>query len=155
VVIGTFAAAFLMWLFGILGYAAIGMSLTSQPGDVARIFPTVINWLFPVIGICTVMSPFVNLSRDLTETLHLDAGVARVHAVAFVVFVPFVLLFLTSRSFLGTIGFVGAFLTAFNSLIVCLIALVARKRSSMFRKAFIPLFFGAVYLMILLQRLFL
>lgn len=155
VITGTSAAALLMWLFGVLGYAAVGASLTSNPDDVARVFPVFFFWLFPLIGACTVLSPFVNLSRDLTETLRVDAGIPQDLSLAVVLLSPLALLFWTSRNFLDTVGFVGAILTAFNSLIVCMIVLASRKKEKGWLPTFFPVLFGAVYLFIFLQRLFL
>lgn len=155
VIAGTVAAAFLMWLFGVLGYAAVGAGLTSDPENVAAVFPAFFFWLFPIIGAFTVMSPFVNLSHDMAVEFQIDGGIPRSLSVLMVLLPPLALLFLTSRNFSDTVGFVGAFLTAFNSLVVCVIALVARKKEKGLRPAFFPVLFGAVYLAILLQRLFL
>ncbi|MEK7115793.1 MAG: aromatic amino acid transport family protein [Patescibacteria group bacterium] len=124
VTIGSLGAAFLMWLFGILGFAAVGAALSADPGDVARAFPPSFFWLLPAVGFLAVATSFIMLMEDLRGTFrtefHLSDSIAWILALG----APMALLFLTERNFLETTAFVGSM---FGAIIGMLISCMAMK----------------------------
>lgn len=126
---GSLAAALLMWLFGVFAYAAIGDSLGSDPADLSRGLPSGLFWLIPAVGFLAVATSFITLVQDFKAMLHLDAGLPKKIAWAISLGGPLLLLFLTTRDFLSTVGFIGSAISSFNALLLCLMAwkLMSRK----------------------------
>lgn len=129
VVIGSLAGALLMWLFGVCAAAAVGGSLTSNVTDLARGMSAGWFWLLPAVGFFVVATPFVNLSQDLKAMLHLDAKLPEGVAWTIAMGAPLALLFLTSRNFLSTVGFVGGVVAACNGILICAMGARVLKRS--------------------------
>jgi hypothetical protein len=111
-----------MWLFGAFAYAAIGDVLGSDPAELSIGLPSALFWLIPSVGFLAVATSFITLVQDFKAMLHLDAGLSKVLAWAIALGSPLVLLFLTARDFLSTIGFIGAVVSSFNAFLVCLLA---------------------------------
>ena len=127
---GSLIAALLMWLFGVFAYAAIGNALGSDPAELSKGLPSRLFWLIPAVGFLAVATSFITLVQDLKATLHLDAGLSKKNAWAIALGGPLLLLFLTTRNFLSTVGFIGSVITSFNALLLCLMAwkLMNRKQ---------------------------
>jgi amino acid permease len=122
VAFGSLAAALLMWLFGVFAYAAIGDSLGGDPAELSRGLPASLFWLIPAVGFLAVATSFITLVQDFKAMLHLDAKLPKKLAWAVALGSPLVLLAVTSRDFLGTVGFVGAAVSSLNAFLLCLMA---------------------------------
>jgi len=129
VAIGSLGASFLMWLFAVLAYAAIGNALGTDPSQLASGFPYAWAWLLPAVGFFAVANPFLMLSQDLKAMLHLDAKFSKPLAWALALGVPLFLFFVVTRNFLETVSFSGAILSSLNGILICLMALTACKIS--------------------------
>lgn len=126
---GSLAAALLMWLFGVFAYAAIGGGLGNDPAMLSAGLPSGLFWLIPAVGFLAVATSFITLVQDFKAMLHLDVGLPKKIAWAIALGSPLILLFLTSRDFLSTVGFVGSAISSLNALLLCLMAwkLMSRK----------------------------
>ncbi len=129
VVIGSLGAAFLVWIFGVFAYAAIGTALGNDASQLATGLPSAWFWILPAVGFLAVATSFLILAQDLKAMLHLDLKFPKALAWAVALGAPGSLLFLTSRNFLSSVDIVGAVITAFNAILISLIAFV------LFRKA--------------------
>ncbi|MDQ7814904.1 MAG: aromatic amino acid transport family protein [Patescibacteria group bacterium] len=130
VVIGSLSAAFLIWLFGVMAYAAIGTGLGESVGDLSKGLPSDLFWLIPVVGLLAVATSYITLLQDLVESFRRDAKFGKPLSYAITFGVPLSLLFLTSRQAVQSIGFVGSALTSINALLlsVTAIKLLAKRK---------------------------
>jgi len=135
VVIGSLAAAFMIWLFGVMAYAAIGTGLGESVGDLSKGLPSGLFWLIPVVGLLAVATSYITLLQDLMESFKRDAKFGAPLSYAITFGVPLALLFVTSRQAVHSIGFVGSALTSINALLLSVTAiklLAKRKDLSLF-----------------------
>ncbi|MBI5655190.1 hypothetical protein HZC53_06090 [Candidatus Uhrbacteria bacterium] len=119
VTIGSLAAAFLMWLFGVFAYASLNGALTDEAASLGIGMPVWLFWLIPAVGFLAVATSFITLNQDFKAMLHLDAGLTKPVAWMIALGSPLFLLFVTSRDFVGTVGFVGAGISSLNGILLC------------------------------------
>ncbi len=130
VTIGSFGAALLIWLFGVLGYAAVGPTLSTNPSDVVRAFPASLFWLLPAVGSLSVAISFMALMQDLRDELHVEFHLSKVVSWIVALGSPLILLFVTVRNFLATVSFIGGIFGAIIGILISLMALKAHKKVS-------------------------
>ncbi len=130
VVVGSLGAALLMWLFGVLGFAAVGSALTSNPADVARVFPPSFFWLLPATGFLAVATSFLTLMDDLRGVFLAEFHVSEHIAWILALSAPMALLFLTERNFLATAEFIGSSFTAIIGMLISFMAIKIESQKS-------------------------
>ncbi|MFZ6015230.1 MAG: aromatic amino acid transport family protein [Patescibacteria group bacterium] len=110
-------AGIISWAFGI-SIASVYPNITGVQ-DIQAAFPEIFWWLIPGVGLLAVITSYITFTQAMQNLLHIDLKIQRVPSWIIAVVMPMLLYVLVSRSFLATIGFVGAVLTAMNGLIVC------------------------------------
>jgi len=156
VAIGSFTAAFSMWLFGVLAYAAIGDTLGTDVGQLASGFPAALFWLLPAVGFFAVVNPFLTLTQSLKTMLRVDAGLSKTWAWVVALGLPLTLFFATSRDFLHTVSFLGAVVASTNGILICAMAYVAFRTSR--GRVWVwyvatPLICATLFVLVLIRRL--
>jgi len=117
-------AALLTLGYGVTAWMASGGSLSSNPADAALFLPAYLGWIIPVFGLLAVLTSFVPSSLDVKNMLTHDLKRTPAFAWVIAVVVPFVLLFITSRDLMATIGFVGS---VFGAAFAALAAIIGAK----------------------------
>ncbi len=157
VVIGSLAAAFLSWLFGTSIYFAAHGYPIHTISDIVSVLPSGWVLLIPVLGLLAVLTAYVNLAQDFKETLDLDFKLNAMQAMAVTVALPFFMLVVFSRDFLGTIGFIGSVFVSINGLLVCAMAFKGfekeRSASSRVIHLFLTVLISGIFLFALFQRI--
>jgi amino acid permease len=157
VFVGSFIAALIMWLFGIVMSLAIDLTAASDMEALLGIFPSWLWWILPVFGLLAVITSYITLTYDLKTMYQIDLKYS--HAVSWIISLgaPLVLLFVTSRNLVQTIDTVGAVFTAGLGLLVVIAARQAmvgdKKRKPLWWREIIPLASGILFLGAIVQRL--
>lgn len=123
VAVGSLGAAFMIWLFGVMAYAAIGADLGESVGDLSRGLPSGLFWLIPVVGLLAVATSYITLLQDLVQSFRRDLKFSAVLSYVVTFGAPLTLLFLASRQAVQAIGFVGSALTSINALLLSFTAI--------------------------------
>lgn len=130
VIRSTLFAAALTYAYGVSAWLASGGTLSRDPSDVVRFLPSVLTFVFPLFGLLAVMTSFISSGLDLSGMLHGDFHISKRLAHSVSLAVPLILLFVTSRDFLATVGIVGSVFGASLAILVTLMgwkALRARR----------------------------
>ncbi len=130
IIVGTLTAAFVMWLFGVFAYAALGSDLTSYQ-VLSLGLPGAFFWLIPAIGFLAVATSFLTLNLDLKSMFLLDAGLSKAWSYVLVLLAPLILLIFLTRDFLKIVDVSGYFFNSINGFLVSLMAwrLFKRKKN--------------------------
>lgn len=145
ITLGSILAAMFMWVFGIMAYAAAPDAAASAAGY-ASVMPVAFRWIIPCVGFLAVATSFITLMEGLKNMLSFDAKLHKHTAVVIALAAPVILLLLTKRNFLSTVGFVGGVFSALNGAFATAMAAKLLKKSW-------PLLITGVFLLILLSRI--
>lgn len=154
VVGGTLLAALLSWFFGVSW--AFLLVPTGQSFAVVPTGLKVITVLLPLIGFFSVMTAHLITATDLLNVFHLDFEWRKHHAWIAAVVPPLLFLFIFREDLLHLMDAMGAIFSAFNAILVCLMALTLAIRSSQRTNWVIgvsALLTGMVFVTILFQKL--
>lgn len=116
---GTVGAAVLSWLFGVSLALASGQVIGGGVDVLVGLLPAGTGFMIPVLGFLAVATSNITVAQGLKKTFVLDFKMEERLAWLLTFMVPFALLFLTQRNFLGTVGFVGAVFGGINGMLVC------------------------------------
>jgi amino acid permease len=125
----TVVSAFLTYAFGVFGWLVSSGLIGRNPADLIYFLPPVIAFIFPLAGFLAIITSFLTTSLDLRNMFHLDYHFSNIAAWAVSLGIPLVLLFLTPRDFLGTVGLIGAVFSSAIAVIVSLMGYVALSKS--------------------------
>ncbi len=148
ITVGSLGAALISWVFAVALFAAGG----TRGGETILLLPAPWGWLLPLAGFLAVATSFIPLAEDLKETCAIDFHFSERAAWGLALCLPLILLFLTARNFLATIGVVGSVFGATNGILVALVAwhMYARRngtrRPPAFGRALLVGIVVAVYL---------
>lgn len=126
---GTLVSAGLTYLFGVSAWLAGSGVLGRDPVDLLLILPPWLAIVLPIAGFLAVATSFVTTAFDLRSMFRLDYRFPAWLASTVGLGVPLVLLFLTERDFLGTIGLVGSVFTATVAVFVLFMGRAAMLRA--------------------------
>jgi amino acid permease len=129
VIRATLGAAALIYLFGVSAWLASSGTLGREPTDLIRILPVYVSLLIPVFGFLAVSTPYLMTAYDLGSMFRLDFDVPTPLAWTIALGVPMLLLFMTTRDFMGTIGLVGSLFGAGSAIVAVLAGRAALVRS--------------------------
>ena len=118
---GTVVSAFLTYAFGVFGWLVSSGLIGRNPSDLVHFLPPVIALVFPLAGFLAIITSFLTTTLDLRNMFHLDYHFSNIASWVVSLGVPLVLLFLTPRDFLATIGLIGA---VFSSAIAVIVSLM-------------------------------
>lgn len=127
VIRGTLLAAFLTYLFGVSAWMASGGTLTRDVADLVRALPPFLALLIPLAGFLAVATSYVTTAFDLGSMFRLDYHFPPWLSSVVALGVPLLLLFLTARDFLATIGLVGSIFGGALSIFVAFIGRAALR----------------------------
>jgi purine-cytosine permease-like protein len=147
VTVGTLAAAFLSWMFGVLLSLASGGQIGRNPADLIAYLPLGWGWLIPVFGFFAIATSFITTAQDLKAMLHLDFKLQKRLAWVLALFTPLILFFFY-RDFLSLIDIVGTVFSAIAGILVACIAMRVLRRKpniSLVWASVIPLIVIAAY----------
>jgi amino acid permease len=113
----TLISAVLTYVFGVTAWLASGGTLSRSVTDIVMLLPPGVRLAVPVFGFLAVLTSYVTTTYDLGRLFRVDYRLQPWMAWTAVLGVPFMLLFLTSRDFLATIGLAGSLFT--GGLAVC------------------------------------
>jgi len=132
VFLGVFLAGFLSWIFGTS--IALVYPHVKTVEDIRLAFPSIFWWLIPLIGLLSVGTSFLTMMQALKNMILIDLKLKLYWSWSLAIFLPFLLYIFISRNFLSTIGFIGAVFTAFNGLMIALMAwkVMNKKQRSVF-----------------------
>ena len=133
-------AAILTYLYGITAWAASGGTLGRDPAEVIRFLPTTLAFIVPLFGLVAVMTSFISSALDLRNLFNHDYHFPISVAWCVSLGIPLILLFLTSRDFMSTIGLVGSVFAAGLAIMATLIgkrALDSQKKRKQTTSAFL------------------
>lgn len=151
---GSLGAAFIMWLFGVFGYAAVGSALSTDPSSVAQAFPFSFFWLLPLAGFLAVATSFITLMQDLRGVFDVELRLSPLAAWSLALGAPLILLFVTSRNFLASVSFVGSIFGAMIGVLIAFMALkVGESRTSKVESRIIPIACAAVFILAFVWRI--
>lgn len=142
---GSLAAALLMWIFGVMAYAA-APGLSDDAARYGSVLPQGWWWIIPCVGFLAVATSFLTLMEGLKHTLMYDAKLQKNTATAISLTSPLLLLLLTQRNFLGTVSFVGGVFSAMNGAFAT--AMGARVRKQVW-----PYAITLIFLLIIFSRI--
>lgn len=142
---GSLMAALLMWIFGVMTYAA-APALSDSATSYSTALPQAWWWIIPCVGFLAVATSFLTLMEGLKHTLMYDAKLGKNTATAVSLTSPLFLLLLTSRDFLGTVSFVGGVFSATNGAL-------ATAMGAHVRRQFWPYLITLVFLLIIFSRI--
>ncbi|MCC7357315.1 hypothetical protein IT408_02295 [Candidatus Uhrbacteria bacterium] len=142
---GTLGAALLMWLFGVMAYAAAPSNDTSALGY-ASVLSARTRLIIPVIGFLAVATSFITLMEGMRRMLVADAKLHKNTAKVLALSAPLILLFITQRNFLSIVSFIGGFFNALNAIFATV--MVVRLK-----KIYWPLGISGIFLLILISRI--
>lgn len=129
IVRGTVLAAILTYGFGAFVWLASSGTLSRDPADIVLLLPTALAFIVPLFGLLAVMTSYISSALDLRNMFHADYHFSDMLALLVALGTPLVLLFLTSRDFLATIGLVGSIFGAAIAVLVSWMGRAAlRKR---------------------------
>lgn len=114
----TLLAAVLTYTYGVTAWMASGGGLTRDALGVVAYLPVVIAWLIPLFGFLAIITSFISSSLDLRNLLQRDVHAAPLISWCIALGVPLILLFITPRDFLSTVGFVGSMFGAGIAILV-------------------------------------
>jgi amino acid permease len=134
VIRGTLTAAVLTYGFGVSAWLASSGMLGRNPADIVLFLPPFLAFLIPLFGFLAVMTSFIASALDLRNMFHRDYRLPRWLAWVSALGVPLVLLFLTSRDFLATIGLVGSVFGAAVAILVSFLGRAALRKERGIRK---------------------
>jgi len=156
VTVGSLAAAFLSWFFGVGLYLAAHGHIGRNPSDLILMLPHAWSWLIPLMGFLAVITSYVTTAQDLKETFRLDFHIGEWFAWALALFTPLALL-LTRGDFLSTLDFVGTLFGGIASLLVVFMALKlfhARAKAPWYWSRFICVLILLIFAAGILYKLF-
>jgi len=104
----TILAGILTWGYGITAWMVSGGTLSTNPADVAIFLPSFLVWLIPVFGLLAVITSYITSAIDVRNMCTSDLRSSKAFAWFIAVVLPILLLFVTTRDLLTTIGFVGS-----------------------------------------------
>lgn len=131
----TVISAILTYLYGVTAWVASNGTLTHDASDVIQFLPVGISIIVPLFGFLAVMTSFISGALDLRNILQKDLRASAPIALGIALGVPLILLFLTPRDFMKTVGFVGSFFGAGIAAIVVWMGRAAIKRSRQSQKS--------------------
>jgi amino acid permease len=134
VIRGTLLASALTYGFGVTAWLASSGALGRDPADLVSTLPAALASVIPVFGFLAVMTSFAASSLDLRSMFRVDYGLANAASWAAALGVPLVLLFLTPRDFLATIGLVGSVFGAAIAILVSFMGRAALRRGPKIEK---------------------
>jgi amino acid permease len=134
VIRGTLLASALTYGFGVTAWLASSGALGRDPADIVNLLPPSLAFVIPVFGFLAVMTSFAASSLDLRNMFHVDYGLANAASWTAAIGVPLVLLFLTPRDFLATIGLVGSVFGAAIAVLVSIMGRAALRRGPKIEK---------------------
>lgn len=157
IVLASLISALLTWGFGMSIYLA-GKNLDlSTPASLSVLFPSGVWWILPLFGFLAVATSFITSAFDLQAMYVYDLKLRRWLSLALTMGVPLVLLFVTSRDFIGTIDTAGALFGSANGLLVVgAAAVVMHQKAStqpIWWRVIVPVAAGALFLFTFVQRI--
>lgn len=154
--IGTLTSAFVMWLFAVFAYAAMGRDYASHT-QLAFGLPESFFWLIPLVGFLAVATSFLTLTQDFKAMLFLDAKLPKKLAWIIALGSPLLLFLFTTRDFLTTVEFSGFVFSGANGFLVAIMVFAVRdklyKESNIWRKVVIPCVVASVFLSAVIWRI--
>lgn len=165
VAVGTAVAALLTWAFGFFLFLATPAGLSGDFGAMAHVIGMpVLRLALPLIGFLAVITSFITNAFDMQTMIRLDFRQKPFVGKAVTLAIPFALLFIAPRDFLGTIDIVGALFTATNGLLAVLAAAAVLRRRprprtdadrsvSVVWRVMVPAIAAAAFVFAILQRL--
>ena len=126
--LGSVGAAVLIWAFGTLGAAAVGSALTADPGSIALAFPSMLWWLLPAVGFCSVSTSFITVTQDLASMIRFDLRQPKLFALSVALVIPFVLALTVRQNFSGIVSVVGGTFGSIDGMLIAVMALVFLKK---------------------------
>lgn len=130
VIRATLVSATLTYAFGITAWLASGGVLGRSATEIVRLLPPALQFAVPLFGFLAVITSYVTTSYDLGRLFRLDYRMQPWAAWTTVLGTPFVLLFLTSRDFLATIGLAGSIFSGGVAVACVLMGRAALAKSS-------------------------
>lgn len=129
VVRGTLVSAGLTYAFGVTAWLAGVGVLGRDPATLLLILPPWLAVVLPIAGFLAVVTSFVTTAYDLRSMFRLDYHFPAWLAATVGLGVPILLLFLTDRDFLRTIGLVGSVFTPTVAVFVLFMGRAAMLRA--------------------------
>lgn len=129
IVFSTIIAAILTYFYGVTAWMASDGQLTDDVSSVVLYLPIGIGFMVPLFGFLAVMTSFIASALDLRNLLEKDARASKTMSWLVALGVPLILLLITPRNFLSTIGFVGSFFGAGIATIVVWMGVSAMRRT--------------------------
>jgi amino acid permease len=118
IILSTILAASLTYLYGVTAWVASNGQLTRDASDVVRFLPSIVAFIVPLFGFLAVITSFISSALDLRNLFEKDMHATKMISWIVALGVPLVLLFMTPRDFMSTVGFVGSFFGAGIAIIV-------------------------------------
>lgn len=109
---GSLISAILTYGFGVSAWLASGGSLGRGAVDVLSILPVRFAFVILIFGFLAVITSYITTALYLRNLFQMDFKLQKNAAFVVALGIPLILLFLTARDFLFTVGFVGSVLGA-------------------------------------------
>lgn len=158
VIRGTLSAAFLIWLFGVVTFAALP-GVAADRVALTQLLPNGLLWVLPLMGFTSVMASFVAATYDLFATYRTDFHWPVRSSWMLALGLPLILVFIISNpNLLEVLATVGAIFTATNGLLIVLAAKHVMRHDTKtiprWWRTTVPVIVSAIFLFMILQRLF-
>ena len=138
VIVGTMISAFLTWIFGVIFFLASRGTLGERVIEFNSYVPSNYMWLLPVLGLTGIATSYITTSAELKSVFRGDFGLTKMAAAVLAYCLPISLLLVASHEFVRVISFIGAVFIGLNASMICWIAVIKIKPSSM-TKVFIKI----------------
>ncbi len=124
---GTILVAVLKWLFAIT-FAGVAIGGTVEVMDLMRALPKGVQWLLPFVGLLSISGAAITVLHSLRTVYADEYKIRPLFAWVLAIFPPLAIALASTQSVLTVMTVLGSVVTATVAFLVCLSALVLRRR---------------------------